>query len=92
MTDEDFITRCQADGYADIERKQNPANFTSQMHTHAFDARVFVAAGLMTLGRNGAAETFHPGDHCDVPAGQVHAEGWGPEGASVIVGRRHPKS
>lgn len=92
MTDQEFIASCQADGYAEIERKQSPANFTAQMHTHEFDARVYVVAGLMTLGRNGATETIPPGSYCDVPAGQVHAEGWGPDGASVVVGRRHPKS
>ncbi|MFO1322316.1 MAG: hypothetical protein U1F52_22140 [Burkholderiales bacterium] len=92
MTDQEFIARCQVDGYVDIERKQQPANFTAQMHSHPFDARVFVTAGLMTLGRDDATRTFNPGEYCDVPAGQIHAEGWGPEGASVVVGRRHPKS
>lgn len=92
MTDQEFIASCQSDGYAEIERKRQPANFTSQMHTHPFDARVFVVEGLMTLGRRGAVETFVPGSYCDVPAGETHAEGWGPDGASVVVGRRHTTS
>lgn len=40
--------------------------------------------------RDGAAETFRPGEHCEVPAGRAHAELVGEEGVADVLGRRAP--
>jgi len=33
---------------------------------------------------------YRPGQCFDVPHGDVHAELHGPQGATLLVGRRHP--
>ena len=57
-------------------------------HTHAFDARVLVLGGEITITRDGRPETFRVGDSCAVPAGTMHAEHVGPEGVAYLAGRR----
>src|ERR1700741_122398 len=49
-------------------------------HAHAWDARVMVIGGEITLTRGGKTETFRAGDSCAVGAGGVHAGDVGPEG------------
>ena len=43
------------------------------------------------LVRNGKAECFGPGDHCEVPAGCMHTERVGPEGVAYVAGKRSPR-
>ena len=46
-----------------------------------------VLSGEITLTREGKPETFRAGDHCEVPAGCMHAEKVGPEGVAFIAGK-----
>ena len=59
------------------------------MHTHDFTACLFVSRGDLTLIRAEGSETFRAGDVCSLAAGIEHAERFGPEGASLLVGRKH---
>jgi quercetin dioxygenase-like cupin family protein len=85
----DFEAALQRDGYTAAAREM-AAGTVNPDHTHDFDARVMVLAGAITIGRDGGAHMFGPGEWCDVPAGQVHSEQVGPSGVSYVAGRRSP--
>jgi len=42
----------------------------------------------MTLTINGKAETYRPGDRCDVPAGAVHSARMGPRSCRYLIGEK----
>ena len=63
------------------------AGFAEEEHAHGFDVRIFVLGGEITLTRDGKPETYHPGDHCELPAGCQHTAKVGPEGVAYIVGK-----
>jgi quercetin dioxygenase-like cupin family protein len=77
-----------SEGYA-VERKTFPPHFSRQPHNHPFDARVFILAGEFTLTSQGQSRVFYPGEHFDMPAGCLHSEHYGPEGAVFLIGRKH---
>jgi len=56
-------------------------------HTHPFRARALLVQGEMWLTVDGVTQHLQPGDRFDVPAGQPHAERYGPQGATYWVAR-----
>jgi hypothetical protein len=84
-----FETACKHDGYADIEEKNGPADFTAKPHTHPFAVRALILSGEFRLIRDGQTEVFHPGATFSMEADCEHAEAFGPHGASYLVARKH---
>ncbi len=84
-----FEASCRADGYDDIARREGKAGFTARPHTHPFHVRAMVLQGEFTLIRNGTPERYGPGDTFAMEAGCEHAESFGPQGASYVIGKRH---
>jgi len=64
------------------------ANEVNPEHGHAWDARVMVIGGEITITRDGKAEIFRTGDSCMIPANYAHAEKIGPRGVAYIAGRK----
>ncbi len=82
-----FEQHLRAEGYRVVNSSLRP-NMVDPDHTHDFDAKIMVLGGEITITRDGKPETFTPGQWCEVPAGQVHAEHVGPEGVAYVAGRR----
>lgn len=85
LTRAQFEADLRREGFTVRHGGQQP-NHTADTHAHDFDARIMVLSGEITLIRDGKPETFRPGDHCEVPAGCMHAEQVGPEGVAYIAG------
>jgi mannose-6-phosphate isomerase-like protein (cupin superfamily) len=56
-------------------------------HSHPFRARALVVQGEMWLTVDGVTQHLQAGDRFDLPAGQSHAERYGPQGATYWVAR-----
>ena len=82
-----FETALKADGYEPVERRMDANHFNPE-HVHEFDARVMVLDGEMIITRPTGAQTFRPGDVCEMAAGTLHSEQCGPSGAHYLAGRR----
>lgn len=82
-----FEHALKADGYEPVERRMEANHFNPE-HVHEFDARVMLLDGEMTITRPTGAQTFHPGDVCELAAGTPHSEQCGPNGAFYLAGRR----
>jgi mannose-6-phosphate isomerase-like protein (cupin superfamily) len=74
----------------DVRELHMPPDQTREPHTHEFDAKLFILDGVFSLVRDGVTETFRPGQICSVPAGTLHQEKTGAEGAHYLAGRRMP--
>lgn len=83
-----FEASLKADGYAETLTRRMEAGATAPSHTHPFDARLFILEGEFILEREGATRRYGPGEAFEVPAGVPHAESFGPQGATYLVGRR----
>jgi quercetin dioxygenase-like cupin family protein len=88
LTREAFESDLRREGFEVIHGGQK-AGHIGELHAHDFDARIMVLGGEITLIREGKAETFRAGDHCEVPAGCMHEERIGPEGVAYIAGKAY---
>ena len=84
-----FEQSCAQDGFAAVEEKQGQSEFTSNMHTHPFTARIMVLSGEFTVTRNDATEVYTPGGSFTMDSGCEHAESFGVDGATYLVARKH---
>lgn len=85
LTREAFEADLRREGFEVRFGGQKPG-YSAEPHTHDFDARIMVLGGEITLTIDGKPTTYRAGDHCEVPAGTIHAENVGPEGVSTIAG------
>ncbi|PPQ36655.1 cupin domain-containing protein [Rhodopila globiformis] len=88
LTREAFESDLRREGFEVIHGGQQ-ANHAGDAHAHDFDVRIMVLGGEITLIRDGKPETFRAGDHCEIPAGCMHAEQVGPEGVAYIAGKAY---
>ena len=87
MNQSDFEADLRREGY-DIFYGGLRAGHVNPEHSHDWDAKVMVIGGEITITRGGNAATFHAGDSCTVPAGELHAEQVGASGVAFVAGRR----
>ena len=90
LTREAFESDLRREGFEVVHGGLKPG-YMSESHAHDFDARIMGLGGGITLVRNGKAECFGPGDHCEVPAGCMHTERVGPEGVAYLACKRSPR-
>lgn len=87
---EAFAAELRKDGYLDTETKTIEADKVVGLHSHPFDVRAVVLKGSARIAcGNEPAREFKPGDIVEVAAGVEHSEHYGPQGYTILVGRRH---
>ncbi len=91
MDTEQFKQELAREGYEVVTKKME-ANVRNEVHTHPFDVRLMVLSGEMSVAYEGRTTTCHSGDTFAMRAGCEHAESYGPEGATYLVGRRQVTS
>ena len=77
-----------ADGFGPPLDRRMEAGQVVPEHTHPFDARLLILDGAFILTCQGETRRYGPGEAFELAAGIPHAEAFGPEGASYLVGRR----
>lgn len=87
---EAFEAQLKRDGYLDVNVKSHQPNGFNAEHAHPFGVRAMVLEGELTLTlQDGTSCTYKPGDTLELEPGCPHAERYGPEGMTFLVGRRH---
>jgi quercetin dioxygenase-like cupin family protein len=84
----EFTAQAMDDGFEEIIQREWAPNLVIEKHTHAFDARVQVMVGQVTLDLADGAQTFEAGQSFYIARGTEHAEQYGPEGATFWVARK----
>jgi quercetin dioxygenase-like cupin family protein len=88
MNENEFRTLLADKGYGDVGVKEWDPNSDGEFHTHEFSALLMVTRGEFRVVLEDEVQTFGPGEWCDVPAGTVHYEQTGADGATVLAGRK----
>lgn len=89
MTESEFRNELQAEGYGEPEERiYAPHHPGKDMHTHDIAVYAFVVSGAFTIVTEDGAETYRAGETRRVPAGTLHTERTGAEGATVLLGRK----
>jgi quercetin dioxygenase-like cupin family protein len=91
LSREAFESDLRREGFEVIHGGQKPG-FVEELHAHDFDARIMVLSGEITVTRDNQGQTFHAGDHCEIPAGCQHTAQVGPEGVAFIVGKANRRA
>lgn len=84
-----FEAKLKADGFQEIERKKLEPKPANGEHGHHFTARGLIIDGAFTVTLEGVPRTYRAGEVFEVEMGRLHFEEVGPEGAEIIVGRKH---
>tara|TARA_Y100001934_G_scaffold194409_1_gene229300 strand:- start:379 stop:642 length:264 start_codon:yes stop_codon:yes gene_type:complete len=87
MNEAEFTKACKAEGYT-VMKMDHPVGIENDMHTHDFSAKLMILTGEFTVAFEDGDAVCGPGDRCDVPAGTMHAERSGPEGATILLGKK----
>lgn len=85
---ETFKSGLQEGGYDEVLVKTYAPDTFVDTHSHPFSARALVTAGEMVITCEDVPQTFRAGDIFELPAGRLHTERYGPNGASYLVGRK----
>jgi quercetin dioxygenase-like cupin family protein len=83
-----FEADLKRDGY-EVGVNTTPGAKVNPEHSHPFDVRALVMEGGLTLTRDGAVQTYKAGETFSMPRGCLHFESYGPDGAVVLLGRKH---
>jgi quercetin dioxygenase-like cupin family protein len=90
MTDEAaFEAALRADGFQEVVRRAAPPGQSLPDHDHGWDVRGLVLAGRFIVSAGDEVQDCGPGEVFTLAAGRRHTEASGPEGAALLVGRRH---
>jgi quercetin dioxygenase-like cupin family protein len=85
-----FEASLTSDGFEIVSVTMKPEAI-NPTHVHAFDARLLVVDGAMTIDREGApTRTYQTGETFEMPSGTRHSETAGASGATYVAGRRAP--
>lgn len=87
MTEEEFRSQLATAGYGEPTTTEYPPDADGVFHTHDFSAMLLVTAGEFRLVLEDDTQVMRVGDWCEVPAGTVHYEQSGADGAAVLAGR-----
>jgi quercetin dioxygenase-like cupin family protein len=75
------------DGF-DVFRWEDPPNARYAAHSHDHDESLWVLAGEIRFGADGADLRLRAGDRLMLPAGTVHTARTGDAGATYLIGQR----
>ena len=90
MDEARFRADLLAKGYGEPSEVSKPGGLFVDDHSHDIDARGLILEGELSMTTAEGTTIYRPGDILDVPAGLVHSEKFGPDGAKFIVARRDP--
>ena len=83
-----FERELRQEGYEVLTKNLEPDGKLPE-HEHSWDVKGLVLQGAFIIGTDGRETTYRPGEVFRLPAGARHIERHGPEGARLLLGRRH---
>ncbi len=88
MTETEYRRLLAQRGYGAPQPKTYPPHTDGPLHTHDEAVLLFVLAGEFSLAEPDRVTRYLPGELLDLPAGCLHAERAGPDGASVLLAKK----
>ena len=88
MTESEFRKLLVREDYPEPVQVEWEPSKHLDTHTHDFAVCLLVTRGEFTLTTAEGSTTFHASDVCSLDVGVPHSEQAGPEGTSLLVGRK----
>ena len=88
MNTDAFRQRLAAQGYTELVSISREPNAFLHAHAHAPESKALITAGEMWITIDGDERRFKVGDEFHLKANEVHAERYGADGVTYLVGRR----
>ena len=85
-----FESNAHAAGFDEAVVREWDPDTVVETHAHPFDADAVVTQGEMWLTCGDITRHLKPGDTFTLASGTLHAERYGPQGATYWVARRTP--
>jgi quercetin dioxygenase-like cupin family protein len=89
MHEQAFEAALRRDGFLEVARRALPPGDALPEHNHAWEVRGLVLAGRFRVTSASGTQDCGPGEVFTLPAEQPHEEAAGPDGAALLIGRRH---
>ena len=86
MDPDTFLQELQQRGFESITTVTREPHGALGTHTHPFEARALILSGEIRIGN----VLYRPGDVFHLECNEPHAEQYGPDGVSYLVGRKSP--
>jgi quercetin dioxygenase-like cupin family protein len=88
MEREEFLGILAREGFAEAVTVKRDANAMLDVHEHPFEAKALILAGELTLRVGETDLIYQPGDVFHLRAHEAHAERYGADGVTYLVGRK----
>ena len=85
MTEAEFRQKLQEQGYGEPMPMEYAPRLDKPMHTHEQSAMGLVVSGEFILKLEDGRKSYQPGEWCELPAGTVHTESAGGDGANALM-------
>ena len=85
-----FVAERRAEGFQEFLERDLPPGAGLEEHSHPFDAQGLVLEGRFTVASAAGLQDCGPGQAFALGSGVPHTEAAGPDGARLLIARRHP--
>jgi hypothetical protein len=83
-----FVNSLASEGFAEPVKVSRDANGFLDSHTHPFEAKALILEGEIKIIVAAQEKTYRPGDIFQLAENTPHAEFYGPNGVTYLVGRK----
>ncbi len=88
MDREAFTESLTKDGFPEAVVVTREANTSMDVHEHPFEAKALILEGELHIRVGETEQAYKVGDIFHLPANKPHAERYGPNGVTYLVGRK----
>ncbi|WP_321798837.1 cupin [Caballeronia sp. J97] len=88
MHRDEFLAILSSEGFDEVVTVTREPHGSLDIHTHPFEAKALILEGDVTIRIGGDSDTYRLGDVFHLAANIEHAEQYGPQGVSYLVGRK----
>ncbi|MCX4174937.1 MULTISPECIES: cupin domain-containing protein [Paraburkholderia] len=88
MDREAFTESLTKEGFPEAVVVTREANTTMDGHEHSFEAKALILEGELHIRVGDTEQAYRVGDVFHLPANKPHAERYGPNGVTYLVGRK----
>lgn len=88
MEQQEFIDGLAREAFLETVTVEREADGFLDTHVHPFEAKALILTGQLTISVDDVERLYQPGEVFHLAANQPHAERYGPQGVSYLVGRK----
>jgi quercetin dioxygenase-like cupin family protein len=88
MHRDEFLSLLSSEGFDEVVTVTREANGALDVHAHPFEAKALILEGDVTIRIGDDAHNYRAGDVFHLATNIEHAEQYGPQGVSYLVGRK----